>query len=117
MSDSPAAERRSQARRRTFLGGLLRRRDRASTEDCTIRNLSDGGARLEVANAAWTPESFELAVNGRDMIWPARVVWRQGGAIGVRFEAGDAAGAARSEIERLRRDRDRLGERVRQLDG
>lgn len=117
--DAPiAVERRVFPRRRTLLAGLALQSDRiaASTMDCRIRNLSDGGARLEVARPGWLPDRFELAVNGRDMRKWVEVVWRDAGAAGVRFTAGDD-GAARDEIARLKRENRKLGARLSELTG
>lgn len=117
--DAPiAAERRASPRRRTLLAGVARQTDRlaAATMDCRIRNLSDHGARLEVARAGWLPDRFELAVNGRELRKWVEVVWRGPDAAGVRFTAGED-GSARDEVTRLRNENRKLGVRLRELTG
>lgn len=52
--------------------------------DCTIRNLSDTGAQLQVEPLA-VPNTFELRIPGREGRLMVQVVWRKSGAIGVRF--------------------------------
>ena len=57
-----------------------------STVTCTMRNYSEGGARLEVASVLGIPESIDLKLDGH----PSRsalVVWRKTNAIGVQFTA------------------------------
>ena len=52
--------------------------------DCVIRNLSDGGAKLEVAAVRGVPDHFELVVpNHRPH--RCRVAWRALREMGVQF--------------------------------
>jgi hypothetical protein len=52
---------------------------------CIIRNLSEGGAKLEVARSVRDiPQTFELLRPGFDP-QPCRVVWRALKEIGVTF--------------------------------
>jgi hypothetical protein len=55
--------------------------------DCTIRNLSDSGAALEVATPVGIPERFMLVVEAEHRQLPSRVVWRKHTRIGVHFES------------------------------
>jgi PilZ domain len=52
--------------------------------DCTLRNLSETGAALEVTSPIGIPECFTLIANGTHR--PCRVVWRKERRIGVAFE-------------------------------
>jgi hypothetical protein len=52
--------------------------------DCVIRNLSDGGAKLEVPSAKGVPTTFDLLTPGRPP-QPCRVVWRALREVGVQF--------------------------------
>lgn len=53
--------------------------------DCVIRNLSDGGARLEISGSvARIPATFDL-VAPKHRPHPCRVVWRTLREIGVAF--------------------------------
>lgn len=55
-------------RRRTLKGGRIVFHEGNSTITCTIRDLSLGGARLEVANSVGVPDEFTLAFDdGRPM--------------------------------------------------
>ena len=75
---------RSSARRRVFKTAKLAFKGRSATIDCTVRDLSEGGARLEVASVVGIPESFELMLAGEPMRF-CRVIWVKATQIGVAF--------------------------------
>jgi len=52
---------------------------------CTIRDISKGGARLEMPDTSWMPDQFSLAIHGRGMPVDVRVAWRGDTALGVAF--------------------------------
>ena len=52
--------------------------------DCTIRNLSDTGAALDVSSPVGIPAEFTLVAEGVHR--PCRVVWRKEKRIGVTFD-------------------------------
>ena len=54
--------------------------------DCVIRNLSDGGAKLEVPTVKNIPQSFDLMVP-RHRPHHCRIAWRALKEIGVQFVA------------------------------
>lgn len=47
VTDTPLAERRSETRRRVFKGGVIT--FNGAGVDCTVRNISNRGAALDVA--------------------------------------------------------------------
>ena len=53
--------------------------------DCTIRDMSEEGARLLIANTIGIPDTFQLYEKTSGMLYPASVVWRQSNAVGVKF--------------------------------
>lgn len=53
--------------------------------DCTIRDISTGGARISVAKPAETPNSFLLICRADDLLARCQVAWRRGHELGVRF--------------------------------
>lgn len=69
---------------RVFKGAKIVFQGRAATIDCTIRNLSESGARLMVASVVGIPDLFELAVPS-EPIRQCRLIWRKTGQIGVAF--------------------------------
>jgi hypothetical protein len=79
-------EKRSFRRQRTLKGVRIVFNRSMSTVNCTMRNYSDGGARLDVTSVLGIPESFELKLDGHPSR-SAMVVWRKPDAIGIRFTA------------------------------
>jgi zona occludens toxin (predicted ATPase) len=78
-------ERRATIRHRTLKGGRVVTNAGYSTYDCTVRNLSEAGARLRVTSIIGIPEDFELAMDdGRK--FACRVMWRKETELGVTFE-------------------------------
>ena len=57
-----------------------------SAVDCVIRELSEGGARLDVQPARHFPPFFDLIMEGPDGFRTCEVIWRAGGQLGVSFE-------------------------------
>lgn len=55
-----------------------------SAIDCTIRNLSDTGAALDVTSPVGIPTEFTLVAEGIHR--PCRVVWRKEKRIGITFD-------------------------------
>jgi hypothetical protein len=54
-----------------------------SVIDCVVRDLSEGGACLEVSGTAGLPASFELVFAGQRL--RCQVVWQSGRRTGVAF--------------------------------
>jgi hypothetical protein len=53
--------------------------------DCTVRNLSQLGAALDVQSPVGIPDEFVLIIPSDGQHLPARVAWRKAGRIGIRF--------------------------------
>jgi hypothetical protein len=77
-------DRRTAVRRRALKAGKIVFNDGASVIDCTVRDLSETGARVLVDSPLGVPPRFVLDVSGT--LRPARVVWRKAGALGVAFD-------------------------------
>ena len=54
--------------------------------DCTVRNLSETGAALEVASVVGIPTEFSLVISADSVNRKCRVVWRKLNRIGVAFD-------------------------------
>ncbi|KYG22386.1 MULTISPECIES: PilZ domain-containing protein [unclassified Bradyrhizobium] len=76
-------ERRDKARHRVLKAGTIEFGGGAI--DCTVRNLSDAGAALDVTSPVGIPEHFTLFVPADGKHLPCTVVWRKEKRIGVRF--------------------------------
>lgn len=110
---NPTAEqinRRTAERRETRLKAQIAYGPKhAITLDCTIRNISTGGAMLDVPEGALLPAAFRLLNIGEGFAYEAHIVWRRGHALGVSFskttdlrsDAGARARALRAVWERL----------------
>jgi hypothetical protein len=53
--------------------------------DCTVRNLSDTGAALEVVTPVFIPDRFTLNIPSNEFNRRCHVVWRAGRRMGVTF--------------------------------
>ena len=54
--------------------------------DCTVRNISNTGAALEVAAPLDVPDAFWLLIAGDHTRRHCRVAWREDKRIGVAFD-------------------------------
>ena len=56
-----------------------------STFACTILDISEGGAKVEVPEIDIIPVHFKLYVPDSDQIFSCRVVWRDENHLGLQF--------------------------------
>jgi hypothetical protein len=77
-------EKRLSPRRNTMIGATIVFAGGKRRLDCVIRNLSDGGAKIEVASVKDVPASFDLLVP-KHRPQHCRVMWRALREIGVQF--------------------------------
>ena len=87
-------ERRTNPSRRKLLKNGRVLLSKWASIDCTIRNLTDTGARLEFTNPTELPTDFKLKILATDQVVPVELIWQRGLAAGVRFEM--SLGAARN---------------------
>jgi predicted ABC-class ATPase len=60
----------------TFIGG----------GDCTVRNISISGARVDVASPLGIPDQFHLVIEADQFIRRGRPVWNSERQIGIAFD-------------------------------
>jgi hypothetical protein len=77
-------EHRANPRRRLLKTGLIA--FGGGTISCTVRNLSEDGAALDVTSPLGIPAEFNLVMSPGQINVPCRVVWRKGTRLGVHFE-------------------------------
>jgi hypothetical protein len=53
--------------------------------DCTVQNISETGAALDVISPVGIPDHFTLVIGTDNINTPCRVVWRKPSRIGVHF--------------------------------
>jgi hypothetical protein len=54
--------------------------------DCTVRNISETGAALEVVTPLFIPDRFTLVIKTEHFKRPCDIVWRKEKRIGVAFD-------------------------------
>jgi hypothetical protein len=84
MTDESADPRRISQRRRALKGAKLVLSN-WSVIDCTIRDMSETGARLEFGGPTDIPDEFRLLVVSSNLLVPARRVWQHGLLAGIQF--------------------------------
>ena len=93
---------RNVARQRVLLGGrIVFGQD--FTCECTIRDLSETGARVRVPPGASLPNEFVLVDLPHGRAFEATVAWRRDEHLGVAFRAAhDLTGTVPPEFQRIR---------------
>ncbi|SFN13484.1 PilZ domain-containing protein [Pleomorphomonas diazotrophica] len=112
-------DRRREHRGRTYLGGQVAFNNRWCTVDCLVRNMSQGGARIEFPEPVLLPSDLELLIPLKGHSRRVRVMWKQAKALGVSFLDRDSGTVVPIEVARqirkLKAERDALARRVRDL--
>lgn len=75
---------RTSPRQRTFKGGAISF-EIASGIECTVRNMSDRGACLDVKGSIPVPDDFHLIIKPEGVQRSCHVIWRTGSRVGVTF--------------------------------
>ena len=76
-------EKRATTRLRTLKGAAIR--FGTTSLDCVVRNMSEGGAALEVGTPLGIPDQFALYFKPDMVKRDCLVTWRKAERIGVRF--------------------------------
>jgi hypothetical protein len=77
-------EKRNEQRNRVLKAGMIEFPGGAFS--CMVRNLSNGGAALDVPSLAGIPNEFSLYLPIEGMRFSCRSVWRNERRIGVTFD-------------------------------
>jgi len=77
-------EQRITSRRRILKAGSIA--FAGSEIACTVRNLSETGAALDVVTPLFIPDRFTLVVSSEQLKRPCHIVWRREKRIGVAFD-------------------------------
>jgi hypothetical protein len=56
-----------------------------STIDCVVRNVTNAGTRVQIANTIALPESLALTLDGGFTVRACRIAWRAVTETGVEF--------------------------------
>ena len=79
------ANRRSERRLRVYKQARITFNNRYAVFDCIVRNISDGGAMLEMETMLGIPRAFQIVLDHDAKARPCRVVWRMERRMGVAF--------------------------------
>ncbi|WP_165820126.1 PilZ domain-containing protein [Microvirga sp. KLBC 81] len=100
---NPVEQRRASQRSRTLLEGHIIYNNRLSRMECTVRDLSETGARLVFAQPVKVPAEFELQIPKKKLARRAQVMWYDGQNHGIMF-LDDGEGAANSVPPHMQSD-------------
>ncbi|HWA50731.1 MAG TPA: PilZ domain-containing protein [Dongiaceae bacterium] len=82
------ADRRANPRKKTNAMGKVMLNDNVTLLDCTILDLSDGGAKLEFSSRQVLPRTFILQLHTGAVV-RVEVRWAKDNFFGVRFMGDD----------------------------
>lgn len=91
---------RKTPRRRVLKEGKLIYGQSQAVVDCTIDNMSDGGAHIRMTSSHGVPEEFYLVEAARGVIHRAEVAWRTTTGMGLRLLGPLEDAAARAAFMR-----------------
>jgi hypothetical protein len=83
--DLPPQELRKSERKRALLGAKVVSRDGIYSCDCSIRDRSATGARIKISNAVTIASPFFLVDHASQVMFEAKVVWRDASQVGLEF--------------------------------
>jgi hypothetical protein len=78
-------EHRQHPRIRSFLRGEIVHSAGAIRIECTVRDLSTQGARIQVPRSVPLPDPFDLQVPQRHLLERCSIIWRHADEVGVTF--------------------------------
>lgn len=77
-------EQRPARRKRVLLGGIVSYADGKYSTHCTIRDITETGARI-VVRGQLIPTEFYLVNTRERQVHEAKVIWRRGTELGLSF--------------------------------
>ena len=79
------SERRSSKRWHAVLKGRIVFNNRSSVLNCTVRDLSETGARIYCADVSEMPPEFDLEIPSRGIQSQSLLMWSRGANHGIMF--------------------------------
>jgi len=97
-------DKRKEPRRRVLKEGKIVFADGLRVLDCTIRDMSTGGAKLLIASTVGLPDTFHLYEKSSGLLYPASITWRQANSLGIQFTGQPSSihDAANKRFSRLK---------------
>ncbi len=118
MSTEADDKRRRFPRTRSFWKGRVIYPGRLRSVECTVRDFSPAGARIDCAGIMDIPDRFELEIPHKSQTFDCRVAWRRGSEFGIEFKTDtlstvDTLAASLKQLqEQNRRLMSRLSDKV-----
>ena len=85
--DLNADSRRSTRRTVIEDARIINKRGGWSLDNCTVRDISEGGAKIQIDPTLEIPTYFDLLLVNEMVIMPVRIRWRRRNFMGVQFTA------------------------------
>ena len=95
--NTQSSDARIARRERTFLKAKASYSDGAMSTPCTVVQISETGARLNIDASFVLPDLFDIEIPQRSITCRAKVVWRDQTQVGVEFMAGNVPALASAE--------------------
>lgn len=57
----------------------------SSVVDCTVRDMSETGARIVFKDHTLVPDEFRFLLTQDNTIRDVKIMWRKGGLVGIKF--------------------------------
>lgn len=101
---APAVQKsRAAARQRVLFGGKIVHGDGAFSVDCTIRDLSESGAKITLGQRVSIPNDVYFIELRLGVAYAAQVAWRRTPNFGLRFVKRIDLATAPKELDYLKR--------------
>ena len=95
---------RNKPRKRVLLGGCVVYSSGSHHFNCSIRDISDAGARVSIPENQLCPDRVHLIDISRQIAYDGSVIWRKRREIGIKFERSfPVAGPPHASLASLRR--------------
>jgi hypothetical protein len=94
-----AVERRSSLRPRALLSGILLHGAAKLTVDCSVRDLTDAGARVRLPRPLHLASPAVLIIPTLDKAFAVSTAWQDGGEVGLAFGPALDLCAPRSDLD------------------
>ena len=78
-------EKRTEHRRRVLKSGNIHFNKGYNVYSCRVKNLTDGGALVEMEDSSGLPGCFDFMIGEDEIAREATVCWRTQGKAGIRF--------------------------------
>jgi DNA mismatch repair protein MutH len=90
---------RAEVRKRCFMAATITFNKGLTTWECVVRNISEGGARIDIDRAVALPTHFELYIPIQQKRLQAELKWRSENEAGIQFRREEEEAEAESNQE------------------